>query len=124
MRAKRFKNCGGPFVAIGTGLGLSLLFAGCMTLEQMAPPVGPRLHTIAASHSMDATLLEFGRHVYLTDCAKCHGVEPIGRYSYEQWREILPRMARETRLDDQRESALEAYVLTAHKALEQSEESD
>jgi len=66
-------------------------------------------------------LLQEGRNIYLTDCVRCHSVEPIGRYSTDQWHKVLPRMARETRLDDRRTAALTAYVLAAHEVLRQME---
>ena len=95
------------------------LHAGCMTLEQMAPPVGVELQRVAARHQVDVPALELGRRVYLFDCARCHSVEPIGRYSKSRWREILPRMGRESKLDAEEQAALNAYVMSAHTYLEQ-----
>ena len=105
-------------LAIVTGLGTLPWFSGCMTLEQMAPPVGAEFLMFAAQRGMEQTTLEAGREVYLTDCARCHSVEPIGRYSAGQWHEILPRMAEEAELDDAEAAAVDAYVTWAHALLE------
>ena len=106
-------------LAIVMGLGMLPWFSGCMTLEQMAPPVGAEFLMFAAQRGMEQTTLEAGREVYLTDCARCHSVEPIGRYSAGQWHEILPRMAEEAELDDAEAAAVDAYVTLAHALLEE-----
>ena len=93
--------------------------AGCMTLEQMAPPVDIGLQRVAARWHVDVPTLEVGRQVYLGNCARCHGVEPISRYSKSRWREILPRMGRETKLDAKEQAAVNAYVMLAHTFLNQ-----
>ncbi len=95
------------------------LHAGCMTLEQMAPPVGVEFQRVAQREHVDISTLELGRQVYLMDCARCHGVEPIGRYSESRWREILPRMGEESRLDAEEQTAVNAYVMAAHSFLNQ-----
>ena len=95
------------------------LHAGCMTLEQMAPPVGVEFQRVAQRQHVDIAMLELGRRVYLLDCARCHSVEPISRYSESHWREILPRMGKESKLDAQQQAAVNAYVIAAHAFLEQ-----
>ncbi len=109
---------------VAMGLGMFPLFSGCMTLEQMAPPVEGEFQMIAARHSVDTTTLEWGREIYLSDCVKCHSVEPIGRYSAKRWRKILSRMAEESKLDDQRLAAVAAYVTLARVLLEEKPKSE
>lgn len=109
-------------VAIMMGLVSVSVYLGCQTLEQMAPPVGSEFQDLAARHSVDLATLELGRQIYLSDCVRCHSVEPIGRYSRGHWRKILPRMAQETKLDKQREAAVEAYVMLARELLEEEAE--
>ncbi len=120
MRNRFMRNRVISTLAIVTGLGTLPLFSGCMTLEQMAPPVGADFLIVAAQRGMEQTTLELGREIYLSDCVKCHSVEPIGRYSADDWREILPRMSREAELADQRSAAVDAYVTLAHAFLEES----
>ena len=101
-------------------LGMFALFSGCMTLEQMAPPVEGKFRMIAARDGVDVATLELGRQIYLSDCVKCHSVEPISRYSAKRWRSILPEMALETKLDERQTEAVEAYVMLAHALLEEN----
>jgi hypothetical protein len=88
-----------------------------MTLEQMAPPVGGKFQVIAARHGVAVETLELGRKIYLSDCVKCHSVEPIGRYSVEKWRGMFPKMFDKTLLYGEDARALEAYVTLAHMLL-------
>lgn len=119
MRNDGTKNRVVSTVAIVTGLGVLPLCAGCMSLEQMAPPVGGEFRMVAARHSVDVATLELGRQIYLSDCASCHSVEPIGRYSAEHWRNILPKMAGKTLLTRKSTEAVESYVTLAHVLLEE-----
>lgn len=106
---------------VAAGLATLALQAGCMTLEQMAPPVGVEFQRVALRNQVEVATLELGRRVYLMDCARCHSVEPIGRYSESHWREILPRMSQETKLGTEEQAALKAYVLAAHSFLSQEQ---
>ena len=100
-----------------TAVATITLLAGCMTLEQMAPPVGVEFQQVAQRRNVDVSTLELGRQVYLMDCARCHSVAPIGRYSESRWRKILPRMGKDTKLDADEQAALDAYVMTARAFL-------
>ena len=106
------------------GLGVCPLYSGCMTIEQMAPPVGAELQSVALRHSVDLATLELGRGIYLSNCVKCHSVEPIGRYSAEKWRSLLPEMAEKTLLNVDDARALEAYVTLAHVLLAETAETE
>ncbi len=96
------------FVAV---LWIGLMLAGCMSIEQMAPPVGPQFYNIAIKRDTTMALLESGREVYLVDCSRCHSVEPIQRYSMNKWHEIIPRMAQKSKLSIAKSAALRAYIV-------------
>ena len=98
------------------GVGITFTLLGCLTIEQMAPPVGPEFSTMGMN-GVTRAVLERGREVYLSDCTRCHSVEPIDRYSVDRWRAIIERMGPESKLDESRAAALEAYILAAHKVL-------
>ncbi len=118
------KNCVCSTLAIGTGLGMFALFSGCMTIEQMAPAVGPKFQTVAARHGVEVETLQLGREIYLSGCVKCHSVEPIGRYSVKEWRRMLPKMFDKTLLFGEDARALEAYVTLAHVLLAENSETE
>lgn len=103
----------------GMAAGIPAILAGCLSIEQMAPAVGAEFASVGIQNGIAMSLLETGREVYLTDCSRCHSIEPIGRYSAERWRDILPRMSDKSKLDESRTAALEAYVLAAHEVMAQ-----
>lgn len=84
---------------------------GCMTVEQMAPPVDESYSSLAVRRGLAVDTLEAGRSIYLADCSRCHSVEPIARYSKKRWRRILRRMCKESKLDVAQSEAVTAYVL-------------
>jgi cytochrome c5 len=51
-----------------------------------------------------------GSSLYTNNCAKCHDLPEIPRYSKEKWQKIVPSMAREAKLDNLQESKIMAYV--------------
>ncbi len=78
-----------------------------------APPVTP---SAAARSGYDAASLERGRAIYLTACVRCHRARLVGDYSAAQWRDVLPVMARKSRLTAAQERDVTAYVLTLRAA--------
>ena len=108
-----------PALTGGVMLSIALGLVGCLSIEQMAPPVGPAFSRVAMTNGTTMSLLETGREVYLRDCSRCHSIEPINRYSLDRWRDIILRMGPESNLDESRTVALRAYVLAAHKVLAQ-----
>ena len=87
--------------------------AGCMSLEEMAPPVSPPLVQAASLQGADAESLHRGRAIYLDQCIKCHTVEPVNKYSLAHWDEILPEMSDEAKLSPQQRTDVKAYILAA-----------
>ena len=51
-----------------------------------------------------------GRRLYLGRCTACHSPERVLDYSPTEWRELMPEMARESKLDAAQERAVMAYV--------------
>ncbi len=95
--------------AHGIATGCLLLLGGCVSIEQIAPPIGPAL--LSVSPVANTTELELGRHLYLTKCAKCHTPEPIHDYTRSEWQEILIEMNEETNLNAEEARAVELYVM-------------
>ncbi len=96
-------------------MAAALIVAGCRTIDEMAPPVGPTMVDLGrqAGHPMDS--LRRGRDIYLDQCIKCHTVEPVDGYTLTDWNRIIPDMAKETKLNPAQTADLRAYVLTAHQ---------
>jgi mono/diheme cytochrome c family protein len=92
---------------------LAMTAIGCMSLEEMAPSVDDRLISQGRQQNVDSQALTRGREIYLNRCISCHNIEPVGRYTREQWEIIIPDMAGESNLDDQQEHDLLSYIVTA-----------
>ena len=103
----------------GLTVGVAAILAGCLSIEQMAPPVGAEFASAGMRNGITIAFLETGREVYLMDCSRCHSIEPIDRYSVGRWRDIIVRMGPKSKLDAPRTEALQAYVLAAHRVMAQ-----
>ncbi len=100
------------------GLWWGWVAIGCVSLEQIAPEVGPDMVALGATHGAGGTAtLQRGRTVYVTRCIGCHSLEPVDRYSLEQWQIIVPEMAAEAKLTDGQTHDLTAYLLSAHRLM-------
>lgn len=85
----------------------TLLMAGCVSIEKIAPPVDQ----LQVSGAANGSLYE-GRNIYITRCAKCHSVEPIKRYTRERWEvKILPKMTKATKLTPEEATSVRNYIL-------------
>lgn len=85
---------------------LSLFLTSCMSVEQIAP-------TVTSAPGSSSAVLAEGRSIYTRQCTACHTAEPVSAYTAAQWREILPRMSEETKLNPAQSRAVEAYVFAA-----------
>jgi hypothetical protein len=56
-----------------------------------------------------------GATLYAQECTKCHGFEPREKYTAEQWKRIVPDMARKAGIDSNQEAIILKYVLEAAK---------
>ena len=88
--------------------------AGCVSIEQLAPPVDPSW----SGGSADVAALQRGRYVYLTRCAECHVVEPVAGHSIARWQHILPEMYEEAELSSPQREDVKAYIFAAHRAVQ------
>lgn len=79
---------------------------GCRSLDETVPPV----ERIGVGESAVVAELEAGRVIYLVDCAKCHVPEPVAKYTWGRWEEILAKMVPETKLSAEESSRLAAYI--------------
>lgn len=89
---------------------IAALLAGCATLEEMAPPVAVIAAVLDADDSDARAILDHGRTLFVTDCARCHAVVPVLAHTRAEWREILPRMAKESAMGASELRAIERYV--------------
>lgn len=72
------------------------------TATPVAPAAAP-----AADH---AALLEAGKTIYTTKCAKCHPAKPVENYDVAKWEGILKAMIPKAKLDETESAQVTAYV--------------
>ena len=94
-----------------------LAFTGCSTLDQTAPPVSPAMSAHASRQGVPASSLEVGRRVLATRCANCHSLEPIGKFSAEEWGEIVEDMSDRAGLNEEQKRQVTAYLQAARSVL-------
>lgn len=93
-------------------LGAAFACGGCYTLEQAVPPVA----SLVRPAGQETLILDRGREIYLTSCAKCHSPVPVRSHTAERWdARIIPKMAGLTKLNAEDTSALRSYVLAVLK---------
>jgi hypothetical protein len=64
-------------------------------------------------HGKTLRELEDGRLVYMMDCSKCHALDAPERFSEEQWRRIVPEMAKSAKISPRASDLLLDYLLSA-----------
>ena len=95
------------------GAAVLLLPVGCGMMGYQSPPVSPALQKYSKATS---TMLERGYVVHQAKCAKCHPFENPADYTPEELRsDVMPAMARKSKLDAADEEAVLEYLLAARQ---------
>ena len=95
------------------GAAALLFSAGCTMVGYQSPPVSPALR----KHSKATpAVLERGYVVHQAKCAKCHPFEDPAKYTPDELRnDVMPPMARKSKLDAADEQAVLEYLLAARQ---------
>ncbi len=56
--------------------------------------------------------LQNGHMLFTQNCGKCHDLKPPKSKTEEQWRKIMPPMAKKAKIDAAAEDAILKYVVT------------
>jgi mono/diheme cytochrome c family protein len=88
--------------------------AGCANLAEVAPPVTPAMVGVSGGASVES--LGEGRRIFTRECTSCHSADPVSKYTFPEWREIVADMSERTKLSADEERALLAYIQAALKA--------
>lgn len=107
------------FAAVGNyrhilaGVTASSVLAGCGPVY-VAPPVTPELVKLSPA---PMSRIERGYEIHQTKCAKCHSFEDPADYEVDELRDdIMPVMARKSKLTDADSDAVLAYLLAARQS--------
>jgi mono/diheme cytochrome c family protein len=94
------------------GVAVALLVFSCAP-GYTAPPVSAQL---AKASPTPQSRLERGYQVHQAKCAKCHPFEDPADYAVDELtHEIMPEMARKSKLEPADAQAVLAYLLAARK---------
>ncbi|MEJ0102912.1 MAG: hypothetical protein WDO19_10290 [Bacteroidota bacterium] len=64
----------------------------------------------SAVAAADPALIEAGKNIYTTKCAKCHPAKVVENYTADRWVGILKSMIPKAKLDDTEAAQVTAYV--------------
>ncbi|MCO5261001.1 MAG: hypothetical protein M9916_12750 [Crocinitomicaceae bacterium] len=85
-----------------------LFIVGALVLASCSPKTTS--DTKETSMSFPNTQVEEGYNLHAQNCAKCHKLKTINKYTREQWDKILPSMARKARISAEQEASINEYV--------------
>ena len=92
--------------------------AGCEALKSGAPPINPEMTRAAAANGDSMETLSNGRRLLAQRCTNCHGLEPIVKYTPEEWRTNVHRMADRAGLSEGDVHQVTSYLVAARESLE------
>lgn len=94
-------------------VGAAIALLSACAPAYLAPPVNPEL---VRKSPAPQTRLESGHELYMQKCAKCHAFENPANYGEDELKfDIMPVMARKSKLSERDADAVLAYLLAARK---------
>jgi hypothetical protein len=84
---------------------------GCGPDLTAIPPVTERMSMNAG---VEKAQLQRGRDLYMAHCHQCHNRIQPGKIDPEYWREILPHMSKNAKLNAAQLTDLQTYLIAAH----------
>ncbi|PHX61835.1 MAG: cytochrome C [Flavobacteriales bacterium] len=99
------------------GLVALVFLYGCSTKKFIAPiivkaPIADVTETVSENLIITAETLVEGKNLYTTNCADCHSLYEKESFTAEQWKPIVLRMQKNTRLSDLQREKIYAYLTT------------
>ena len=91
-------------------LGMGVALAGCATEPKTAALPSKEMSEMSG---VSLEQLERGRHIYETDCSRCHVPMLPGEASEGDWHVVVPGMAWNAGISREDEDAVLAYILAA-----------
>ena len=86
-------------------------------MQSTIPAVSPIMVATAAGKETTVSALESGRRILSTRCIACHGLEPIQKFSPEQWHSIVAQMAERAKLSPEEREQVTSYLIAARQSL-------
>ena len=95
------------------GLVVVSVVVGCAPKKVMVTEEVPVVKEIAAEKlEITAEVIAEGKNLYTTSCADCHSLYQKESFTAEQWKPIVIRMQKNTKLTDLQREKIYAYLTT------------
>ena len=88
---------------------IAFAFFAAATLAACTPKTAEVVEEKKTSEFPSAEISE-GSTLYAANCGKCHALPEINKYSQEQWKGIIPPMAKKAKLDTEAENKIMKFV--------------
>ena len=95
------------------GLVVVSVVVGCAPKKVMVTEEVPVVKEIAAEKlEITAEVIAEGKNLYTTSCADCHSLYEKESFTAEQWKPIVLRMQKNTKLSDLQREKIYTYLTT------------
>ena len=95
------------------GLVVVSVVLGCAPKKVVVTEEVPVVKEIAAEKlEITAEVIAEGKNLYTTSCADCHSLYQKESFTAEQWKPIVIRMQKNTKLTDLQREKIYAYLTT------------
>ena len=89
---------------------ISLFAAAYIVLAACTPKTADVIE-VAEPVVFPSTDVAEGSKLYTENCGKCHKLKTVNNFTKEQWKTIVPRMAKKAKIDGLAENKVMQYVL-------------
>jgi hypothetical protein len=89
---------------------VALIAAACHKKAVPAASTPPVTVDTTAMAAADPAMLEAGKVIFNTKCAKCHPAKVVENYTVEKWVGILQAMIPKAKLDETESAQVTAFV--------------
>lgn len=95
-------------------LALFLALGGLVSCGPDVEQIPPVTDAMATEMNADKAQLQRGRDLYMAHCNQCHERVKPAKIDPEYWREILPHMSQNAKLNAAQLKDLQTYLIAAH----------
>ncbi len=97
--------------------GLGVLVGGCASFREGAPEITPAMTRMGQASGDSFEKLVAGRRLLAMRCTTCHALEPVTKYTVQEWEGIVQDMADRSGLKNEEQQEIQAYLTAARKTL-------
>jgi hypothetical protein len=97
--------------------GVGVLVGGCASFREGAPEITPAMTKLGQASGDSFEKLVAGRRLLATRCTTCHALEPVSKYTVQEWGGIVEDMADRSGLKNEEQQEIQAYLAAARKTL-------